>query len=206
VVPPWDRLGYAIKHSRTGSLVVPLDRAHSLVVPTEDYGAAITQLMGAYSTLTSDRQAAFVDAVEGVAGARAADSTAPLFMTWDQIRCLRKMGHTIGGHTHTHPILSQLSPEEQRNEIRISKQILDDRLGQNTRVFAYPYGKPVRSFSTTTKQIVAECGYEVAFSFYGGWNSVGHPDPFDVRRIKVDPGTSIWRFRARVASRGAIPV
>jgi hypothetical protein len=172
-----------------------------------DYGSAISSLMGAYSTLPAPLKPVFVRACEEAAGASADDGAGRSpFMTWRQIRDLRDMGHTIGAHTHTHPVLAALSSGEQLHEIRRSKQVLEQQLGETVDVFAYPYGKPGRSFSDETKRLVGECGFKAAFSFYGGWNHPQAIDPYDVKRIKVDPGTSMPMFRTRVTTRGMIPV
>jgi PhzF family phenazine biosynthesis protein len=56
------------------------------------------------------------------------------------------------------------------------------------------------------EQIVQECGFDAAFSFYGGWNRPGRVDAYDVRRIKVDLSTSMPMFRTRVTTRGVVPV
>jgi peptidoglycan/xylan/chitin deacetylase (PgdA/CDA1 family) len=208
VVPPWDRLGYAVQHADGPQLAVgPLDGHGPWRIALRDYGRAISELMTIYAALPAALQASFVTACEEAAGRNAvgAAGRSP-FMTWTQIRALREMGHTIGAHTHTHPVLASLAPDEQLREIRLSKQILEEQLRQRIDLFAYPYGKPGRSYSDTTKRLVAECGFSAACSFYGGWNRPEAIDPMDVRRIKVDPATSMPMFRTRVTTRGLLRV
>ena len=64
----------------------------------------------------------------------------PRAMTTGEMEALRADGHTIGAHTHTHPVLSQISLASAREEIRTSQEILQDILGEPIRHFAYPYG------------------------------------------------------------------
>lgn len=206
-IPPWDRLGFAARHAQVPVLDVPgLGGSGPWRVDLRDYGLAITALMGIYGALPAEWRTEFVSACEYAAGASADARPASPFMTWDQIRSLRDMGHSIGAHTHTHPVLASLPAGEQAEEIARSKQILEEQMGAAVDLFAYPYGKPVRSFSTVTKQLVAASGFRAAFSFYGGWNRPGATDPYDIRRIKVDLGTSMAAFRTRITTRGAIPV
>lgn len=46
----------------------------------------------------------------------------------------------IGAHTMTHPYLSTLSEEEQREEIERSKETIESIIGKEVQSFAYPYG------------------------------------------------------------------
>jgi peptidoglycan/xylan/chitin deacetylase (PgdA/CDA1 family) len=208
VVPPWDRLGYAAQHARATGIRIPQLPGHGpWEIDLRNYGHAITELMRIYSILPVDLKPTFVSACETAAGASVDASPRPSpFMTWDQIRALRDMGHCIGAHTHTHPVLASLPPEEQAHEIALSKRVIEEQLERPVETFAYPYGKPERSFSAVTKRLVEAAGFRTAFSFYGGWNRPDGMDAYDVRRIKVDPGTSMPMFRARVTTRGTVPV
>jgi peptidoglycan/xylan/chitin deacetylase (PgdA/CDA1 family) len=49
---------------------------------------------------------------------------------------------TIGAHTITHSMLSVLSPAEQAQEIKNSRQQLEAILGQPVTSFSYPFGSP----------------------------------------------------------------
>ncbi|MDX8502649.1 polysaccharide deacetylase family protein [Mesorhizobium sp. VK4C] len=64
-----------------------------------------------------------------------------ILMNWDEIR--RMTAHplvTIGAHTVNHRNLKRLSEADARHEIGDVKRILEQRLGQEPRHFAYPYG------------------------------------------------------------------
>jgi peptidoglycan/xylan/chitin deacetylase (PgdA/CDA1 family) len=209
LIPVWDRLGFAVRHTVQPRFVIPGLGGHGPwpVDSTADYISTISRLMAAYSALPPDLQTAFVDSCEAAAGQSAYDGgrRSP-FMTWDQIRQLRAMGHVIGAHTHTHPVLASLPLDAQRAEVESSKRILAEHLGASVTVFAYPYGKPNRSFTAATKETVRAAGFSAAFAFAGGFNRPGRIDPYEVKRMKVDLETSISMFRARVSSRGWLPV
>jgi peptidoglycan/xylan/chitin deacetylase (PgdA/CDA1 family) len=70
----------------------------------------------------------------------AIDEQEKLMMTPKQVATISKSGFEIGAHTHTHPILSVLDIDEQRNEILRSKQLLEEWTGQAVKHFAYPNG------------------------------------------------------------------
>ena len=55
------------------------------------------------------------------------------YLTKNEIREMSKNGMIIGGHTHSHPLLSKLSDSQQLHEIRKSLKIDNNTL--NTFVF-----------------------------------------------------------------------
>jgi peptidoglycan/xylan/chitin deacetylase (PgdA/CDA1 family) len=64
----------------------------------------------------------------------------------------------IGAHTRHHPLLPQLRPERQRDEIISSKQDLEGLLNRQVDGFAYPNG----GATDDTKRIVREAGFAFA--------------------------------------------
>ena len=61
-------------------------------------------------------------------------------LTTGELQALAADGHTIGSHTHSHPVLSALPTAEAVEEIRRSKACLESLLGRPVPHFAYPYG------------------------------------------------------------------
>ena len=105
-------------------------------------------------------------------------------MTWDQLREMSQNNMAIGSHTHSHTILSSLDNEAQKTEYEHSKQIIEEKLGMKVRSMSYPCGN-YHNFSNTSKKLVTEAGYDLAFSYLTGINSYGAIDPMDVKRIAV---------------------
>jgi len=85
---------------------------------------------------------------------------------------LRQLGASplieLGAHTMSHSFLPALSPEVQQEEILGSRDRLVQIVGAPVRSFAYPFG----AYEPQTSQIVAQSGFEVAFtSSRGLWRS-----------------------------------
>ena len=60
---------------------------------------------------------------------------------WDALAKLRDAGWAIGSHTHTHRRLGDLcDPSEIEEELIVSRQLIQERLGTEVRDFAYPEG------------------------------------------------------------------
>jgi peptidoglycan/xylan/chitin deacetylase (PgdA/CDA1 family) len=71
---------------------------------------------------------------------RNVDADQETTLSTDELREIAAAGHTIGAHTHTHPVLTALPPETAREEIRICREELGLLLGCAPQHFAYPFG------------------------------------------------------------------
>lgn len=87
-----------------------------------------------------------------------------LMMTTAQIRALHASGMDVGGHTISHPILTQLPDDEANREIAQGRSDLTRILGTAPRSFAYPNGHPGEDFESKHAAMVAAAGYSYALS------------------------------------------
>ena len=82
-------------------------------------------------------------------------------MTIEQIQKISRSKYvTIGGHTHTHPILINCRREQLYHELHISKQKLEAWTGKEINYFAYPNG----DFGDREMRALHELGYKLAFT------------------------------------------
>jgi peptidoglycan/xylan/chitin deacetylase (PgdA/CDA1 family) len=79
----------------------------------------------------------------------------------------------IGAHTHGHPMLSVLAPDEQLAEIDAGAARLQEITGMRPRFVAYPYGSE-RDYSQDSCVAARTAALEAAFA--------NHPAPFDPER------------------------
>ena len=105
---------------------------------------------------------------------------------------------SVGGHTHTHPILARCSPEVQRDEIVGNLERLEELIGNRPWAFAYPNGRPERDFDETTRKILAESGVKYAFTTRDGF-VVDVNRPFDIPRMLMTEGVSGTELLHRLA-------
>ncbi len=87
-------------------------------------------------------------------------------LTWDEVRATREFT-TYGGHSHTHPILSQLDDDGIEYEIATCQRRLTEELGAPARHFAYPNGRSV-DFDARVQAALRRHGFEAAFSTNDG--------------------------------------
>ena len=100
-----------------------------------------------------------------------------LMLSWQQVREMSGNGITFGSHTLTHPFLTRISRKQAQKEIRLSKEIIEQKTGMPITTFSYPSG----NFDSDIKQIVKEAGYSAAVSTIPGYNST-HDDVHALKR------------------------
>lgn len=83
-------------------------------------------------------------------------------LTWDQILEIREAGIDIGGHSHTHRVLTELGDDEVLEDLATCKTLIEDRVGEPIVSFAYPRGRPRRDFSPRSVELARKVGFEHA--------------------------------------------
>ncbi|MBI3899534.1 MAG: polysaccharide deacetylase family protein [Gammaproteobacteria bacterium] len=119
-------------------------------------------------------------------------------LSWDEIRAT--MGLTYyGGHTHTHPIMSQLGSAELDSEIRICRDRMLAETGVAPRYFAYPNGRAA-DFNDESKVVLRKYGFDLAFTTVEGVNGRG-ANPMELRRMPTG-AANLGDFAWLVSGRG----
>jgi peptidoglycan/xylan/chitin deacetylase (PgdA/CDA1 family) len=109
-------------------------------------------------------------------------------ITWDQLRELKREGFTIGSHSIAHSDLSKQKEGEDKKaylsrlkrEIFRSKQIIDEKLDQDTLIFSYPFGRRNQTVISLSRQ----AGYRIGVTVDRGGNPF-FADPFVVKRDQI---------------------
>lgn len=116
------------------------------------------------------------------------------FLNLAELKQLQSQGVEIGSHTVHHLALADLSPEDKLKELKDSKLVLEEKLGQKVEFLAYPYG----SHSSSIAQFMAEAGYQCGLTGKPGLNDEKTP-PYLLKRINVPrPKFGLWEFRLRL--------
>lgn len=92
------------------------------------------------------------------------DSSRDRFIAPHEIRALTGEGLEFGAHSVSHPRLSELSEQEIRRELELSKQAVSDWSGRACRTLAYPYGDHDDRVCA-----IAETLFDAAVVVGGGW-------------------------------------
>jgi peptidoglycan/xylan/chitin deacetylase (PgdA/CDA1 family) len=115
-------------------------------------------------------------------------------MSWAEARSLASAGFELGAHTVNHPILSQLSFAEAREEILESQRRVEAEVGRCSRVFCYPNG----SRDDRTPEIIELCRSHFWAALSTNFGSARPSEMFELRRVGAatagEPQTLTWQL------------
>ena len=80
---------------------------------------------------------------------------APGYLSWEQVREMRRHGMEFGSHGATHAKMTALARNEAWEELTRSRRDIEDRMGEPTRVFSFPYGH----YNAEIMRLAIESGY-----------------------------------------------
>jgi peptidoglycan/xylan/chitin deacetylase (PgdA/CDA1 family) len=105
-------------------------------------------------------------------------------LEWSQVKEMMRAGMEVGSHTYSHANLARLDPASAEVELRLSREILQDRLGERITMMAYPFGRPKLHFTRESVEVARRVGYEygAAVVFRGVRDS---DSPFAIPRFFV---------------------
>ena len=180
----WDEIEWMVAASEVAELPAGRWRPEPLVLG--DGAVAVHSLTNTYKEIPGAEADDFLDWCGDALGTGRAELEAGRgsFMGWDEAREMRDGGMAFGGHTHSHPILSRLSDDEQEAELRAGRDRFEAEMGEPMRLFSYPVGRR-DSFNEASKRMLRSLGVEFAFSCYGGYQRRDRFDPYDLRRASV---------------------
>jgi polysaccharide deacetylase family protein (PEP-CTERM system associated) len=118
------------------------------------------------------------------------------------VREIHRAGHEIGSHSYWHRLIYTLTPDEFRNDLRLSKSVLEDIIGEPVRAYRAP------SFSITRRSlwaldILAEEGFTCDSSIYPIYHD-RYGIPNAQRRLHQieTPSGPLWEFPPSVVRLG----
>jgi peptidoglycan/xylan/chitin deacetylase (PgdA/CDA1 family) len=119
-------------------------------------------------------------------------------LTASECRALAAAGNEMGSHTFSHVKLEDVPPAVAAEEIRASKNHLEDLLGQSVDHFAYPFG----SFNRFAWNEVRAAGYRSACSTLPGMNDA-RTDRYRLQRAYITGQDDLRSFARKLQYGGA---
>lgn len=107
------------------------------------------------------------------------DQQSSQYISWAQLKELTEHGVTIGNHSVSHPFMTRKLPDENRGawlkrmraEVLDAQKRIDEQLGKQPKVFAYPYGE----YNSTIQSLMAELGYYAFGQQSGAVGDISEP-------------------------------
>ncbi len=89
-----------------------------------------------------------------------------------------------------------LSKEEIYNELYISKDILQNRLGKEIKSFAFPFGKK-NSINELAFEMLEKTNYSIAYTQFGG-HIPRNINLFKIPRIGINSTDNVYYFKKKI--------
>ena len=116
------------------------------------------------------------------------------FLSWQQINEMLRSGMSFQSHSHEHVYLSRLTSREKERQLRLSKQILEARLGREVEFVAVPYG----DLSAEVVEVAKQVGYRAVCT---SWSWPARPGAPLVNRAVVYSYTNPRVYEGLLAAR-----
>jgi peptidoglycan/xylan/chitin deacetylase (PgdA/CDA1 family) len=181
-----DRIEYAMEVVRGGRLRFPWSEEEFSFATAAEKIAILSDIRAHVKSTPELDVDAFVSDIFrqlDLEEIRASNDQLDKKMSWSQVRDWCSDGFLVGGHSHTHAILSFLSPSRLKSEIDISLAMMNEKAGIVTPHYSYPEGL-AHCYSEDVIQILKDRGITCCPTAIDGINQAG-ADPFHLRRVMV---------------------
>lgn len=118
-----------------------------------------------------------------------------LMINWEEVREMSNNGVEFGAHTVTHPFLPAMPLKDGKNEIKHSKDILEEKVGKPVKHFAIPNGKR-KDFTKELKEFCKRIGFETVVTTESGVVE-RKGDRYELNRIIPPP--PLYYFACEIA-------
>ena len=180
----WDKVYQIIHLSGKSKINTPIG---SFSISTESEKSKVQiQLNHSLKRMPFDKMKKWVDSAHS-ASVQLTEVQQHNTLTWAELRQLVREGVTVACHTHTHPIMTQISLEEARHEIRLSQELIREKLGDALPVFAFPDGKP-HAYNRALFDMLFSEDFEMLFLLMDG-RAIIQPG----NNTMVLPRLSVWQ-------------
>ena len=198
-IPYWDQIAYLVRNSSRDSVVLNRGELRRIVLTGRPRELAIVEALQLFLLHGSDEPSRFVDELADACGLSVfRPGLRRLFMNWAEAAALVQGSMAIGSHTHDHLSMSKVSFQAQVAQLTRSHEVPRRNLGADVKAFAYPYGSR-DAFNGDTMAALEQCGFEIAFSNYGGISLSQTLNRFDVRRMGIAVSLNMPWIRLRNA-------
>lgn len=117
------------------------------------------------------------------------------YMSWEQARIMQGNGMDIEPHGVSHVDLRNLSASALAEELAGSRQAVEEHLGKQARLFAYPFGR----YNAQTIQALREAGYWCSVVTAGG-ASHSSAALLEMKRVRVHGADTVEDLRNTLAA------
>jgi len=108
-------------------------------------------------------------------------------LSWDEVIKMSHENIDFGSHGQSHRILTKLNSSEIQKELINSKNIIEENIGKECKLFSYPNG----DYNSEIKKLVQEARYSSAITTSGQEIIKKEPDLFALKRLGIHEGAAL---------------
>lgn len=116
-------------------------------------------------------------------------------LTWPQVKEMSRNGIEFGSHTVNHPILTKVGDKELEIELTESRKKIEQELGKNVQVLAYPVGGK-DEYDDRVVRMAGIAGYKMGVSYISGVNRSIAIGDFDLTRLHIERYIRLQEYQA----------
>ena len=115
------------------------------------------------------------------------------YMNWEQVQVLKERGMSIHSHTKSHRLLDWLDEAEAKEELSLSKSIIEKKMGNQVIALSLPRG----CGSSKMKGLLKECRYRYLFTSWPDINNFSEKNAeiFEVGRVFISGNMNLENFK-----------
>jgi peptidoglycan/xylan/chitin deacetylase (PgdA/CDA1 family) len=191
----WDLIAYCVKQTSLAKVKLPAISPQALSFESKRARRlTINKILLWIKSVPDDVKNAFLDDLPTVLEVTLpSDIASATQLNWEQVREMAQNRIEFGGHSVTHPILSNIDSTQLEREIAGCKHDIETHLEREVLVFSYPNGQS----SPTVHDAVQRAGYRFSTAYHAG---VAHPSlgNYGLPRIAVETEFSFSIFQANL--------
>jgi peptidoglycan/xylan/chitin deacetylase (PgdA/CDA1 family) len=191
----WDAIAYCVKHTSLAQVHISGVSSQPLSFQGDKARRRATdEILRWVKSVPEEEKNQFMARLPDLLGVNLpADISSAHQLNWQQIKELSNQRIEFGGHSITHPILTNISATQLEEEIAGSKRAIETHIQKEVLVFSYPNGQ----CSLAVQEAVQRAGYAYSTAYFAG---VAHPSQgcYDLPRIAVETDFSFALFQANL--------
>jgi len=113
-----------------------------------------------------------------------------------EIRQLFNAGAIIGSHSHTHKSMTAISEKQLRQELSVSRKLLEDITGRTVDLISFPFGQ----VNAKVIAVCRDCGYEKGFTLGRSFEHEGE-NTFLIPRVAIYGNDNYFSLQGKIYHR-----
>ena len=196
-----ERVEYAIWYSKGDSLSIMIDNVETTYsIKSSEQKIYVSKYIKQFlQTASQHVRETVLSEIELHTGSVLEFKTAPELMlplSWDEVVRMSKSNLAIfGSHTVSHPNLTTCSIPDIKNELLVSRNIIQTRTNNLCEYFCYPGG----AYNKIVKNVVEECGYKCALAVGESFEIMGVTDLYEIKRKSVGRNMTEGDFKFKLS-------